>query len=379
VRVLFVNANRSPAYGGVERWMIDAAVGLAGRGDETVLLGRPGTPWLAAARRAGVRVRGDIHGTWAQRVLRVRAAVCAERPDVVVVKGKKAARMAAWARSTGGGGRVVLFFGLTHELDPARWVDRFTWRHVDAGIVVAHGAAQWYAENGFGPPSKLHVLWKGVDLAAFDAARGEPATLRAALGLSSTDLAVGMVGRLAWQKGIDDLLAAVRLVRARVPQARFLVVGGGRDAAAIEAAVADPELAGAVRLLGQRDDVPALLAAMDVVVQSSRREVMAQTTLEAMAAGRPVVSTRTMGADEAIEDGASGVLVPVGAPGALAEAIVRLAADPGRRTALGGSARARIERHFTQRDMLDRCGAILARVVAGRMSQTGLPSDTRLM
>jgi glycosyltransferase involved in cell wall biosynthesis len=358
--------------------MIDAALGLAGRGDETVVLGRPGTPWLAAARRAGVRVRGDIHGTWAQRVLRVRAAVRAERPDLVVVKGKKAARMAAWARATGGGGRVALFFGLTHELDPARWVDRFTWRHVDAGIVLAHGAARWYAEHGFGPPAKLDVLWKGVDLAAFDAVRRNGAAVRATLGLAATDLGVGMVGRLAWQKGIDDLVEAVRLVRPRVPAARFFVVGGGRDAAAIEAAVADPALGGAVRLLGQRDDVPAFLAAMDLVVQSSRREVMAQTTLEAMAAGRAVVSTRTMGADEAIEDGASGVLVPVGRPDALAGEIVALAADPDRRAALGRAARARIERHFTHGDMLDRCGAIFQRVV-GAGVPPGLPSGTGSM
>jgi glycosyltransferase involved in cell wall biosynthesis len=354
--------------------MIDAALGCARRGDGTVLLGRPGTPWLGAAQRAGVRVRGDIHGTWAQRVLRVRAAVRAERPDVVVVKGKKAARMAAWARATGGGGRVVLFFGLTHELDPARWVDRFTWRHMDAGIVLAHGAARWYAEHGFGPPAKLEVLWKGVDLAAFDAARGDTTAVRAGLGLGATDFAVGMVGRLAWQKGIDDLLAAVRLVRPRLPAARFFIVGGGRDADAIAAAVADPALAGTVRLLGQRDDVPALLAAMDLVVQSSRREVMAQTTLEAMAAGRAIVSTRTMGADEAIEDGASGVLVPVGQPDALAGAIVALGSDPGRRTALGRAARARIERHFTQADMLDRCGAIFDRVARSQIAPPGLPS-----
>jgi len=78
VRILFVNANHSPAYGGVERWMIDAASGLATRGHRTVLLGRPGTPWLAAAAAAGARVRGDIHGTWAQRVLRVRKGMIAE-------------------------------------------------------------------------------------------------------------------------------------------------------------------------------------------------------------------------------------------------------------------------------------------------------------
>ncbi|HYR96830.1 MAG TPA: glycosyltransferase family 4 protein [Candidatus Binatus sp.] len=362
MRLLFVNANRSQSYGGVERWMIDSASGLAARGHTAVLLGRPGTPWLTDAARAGVRVRGDIRGTWVQRVLRVRTAMRAERPDVVVVKGKKAARMAAWGRATGAGGRVAFFLGATHELDRGRWVDRFTWRRVDAGIVVAHGAARWYGEEGFGPPAKMHVLWKGVDLSRFDAARVDAASVRAALGLRAGDLAVGTVGRLAWQKGIDDLLAAVRLVRPRLPHARFFVVGGGRDADAVAAAVAAPELGGAVTLLGPRDDVPAILAAMDVVVQSSRREAMAQTTLEGMAVGRPVVSTTTVGADEAIEEGVSGLLVPVGDAAALADRIVALGADPERRAALGRAARDRIAAHFTHGRMLDRCEAIFAEI-----------------
>src|SRR5204863_5573641 len=125
------------------------------------------------------------------------------------------------------------------------WVDRFTWRRIDAGMVVAHGAARWYRDEGFGPPVKMHVLWKGVDLAAFDAARTRAAALRPELGLGAGDLAIGTVGRLAWQKGIDDLLAAVRLVRPVVPGARFFVVGSGRDAEAVAAAAGAPEPDGA--------------------------------------------------------------------------------------------------------------------------------------
>src|SRR2546430_262988 len=124
------------------------------------------------------------------------------------------------------------------------WVERFTWRAVDAGIVVARGAARWYAAEGFGPPAKMHVLWKGVDLARFDRAHAERARKRAELGLASDELAVGTVGRLAWQKGIDDLLEAVRRLRPRLPRARFFVAGGGRDAGAVAAAPAAAEAGG---------------------------------------------------------------------------------------------------------------------------------------
>ena len=364
MHLFFANANHSVAYGGVERWMIDTAAGLERRGHTAVLFGRPGAPWLRAGGRAGLRVREGIHGTWLARVLRFRSAVVAECPDLVIVKGTKVARWAAWTRATGAPGRAVIFLGRTHELHRGKWVHRYTWRHVDAGIVVADGAARWYRERGFGPADKISVLWKGVDVEAFDRARGRAAGTRATLGLGAGDLAIGMVGRLAWEKGIEDLLAAVRLVQPGLPQARVFVIGGGRDAAAVATAAAAPEFSGRVTLLGQRDDVPELLGAMDVVVQSSRREAMAQTTLEAMAAGRAVVSTATVGADEAIENGVSGVLVPVGDPPALAGALVALARDPARRQALGAAARARIAAHFTARHALDRAEGIFRALVA---------------
>jgi glycosyltransferase involved in cell wall biosynthesis len=338
--------------------MLDAAAGLARRGHRATLLGRPGAPWLRRARALGLAVRDDHRGPWLARLLRVRAAMRAERADVVVVKAKKAARMAAFGRATGAGGRVALLFGLTHELDCRRWVDRFTWRTVDAGIVLAHAAARWYAAHGFGPPEKLHVLWKGVDLARFTVPDVEAQAARARLGLAPGEIAIGTVGRLAWQKGLDDLFASIRRLRGALPPARFFVIGDGRDRPLVEAAAAD--LGGAVTLLGQRDDVPQLLSAMDIVVQPSRREVMVQTTLEAMAAGRPVVSTNTAGADEAIEEGRSGLLVPVGDVSRLAERVAELAHDPERRALLGDGARRRIAEHFTLERMLDRCEGLFA-------------------
>jgi glycosyltransferase involved in cell wall biosynthesis len=261
----------------------------------------------------------------------------------------------------------VLFFGLTHELDPNRWVDRYTWRRTDAAITSAHGASRWYAENGFGPATKLHALWKGVELEPFDLGIATRTATREALGIADGELAVGTACRMAWQKGVDQLLDAIRIVRGRVDNARFLIVGDGRERPQIEAAARD--LHGTVRFLGQRDDIPALLAALDLFVQPSRQEVMVQTTLEAMAAGRPVVSTRTVGADEAIDDGTSGVLVPVGDPVAMAAAIASLAADPSRRAALGRAARARIEETFTMNHMVERAERVLTRIASGAPSE----------
>src|SRR5262245_18367227 len=367
LRVLFANLNHSTVPGGVERWMIDAADGLVRRGHEALLVGRPcaEAPWLRTAVDRGLRIRDDHKGTWAERVVRLLAAMRRERPDVVVAKGKKAARIASWGRSLGGNRRGIFCFGLTGELRANLWMHRHTWARVDAGIVVAHGAARWYVDHGFGPRVKLHVLWKGVDLCPFDSSRSTVAATRATLGLAESDVAVVTIGRLAWQKGIDHLFAAVPGVRARQRGVRFFIVGGGGEAAQLSETARRSGLGDAVTFLGPREDVPTPLAAMDIVVLPSRHEVMAQTTLEAMAAGRPVVSTRTMGADEAIEDERSGVLVPVGAPEALADAVAALAGDRERRLQLGVAARRRVEEHFTMDKMVDRLEAILESV-AGR-------------
>ena len=138
MRVLFLNLNKSAVFGGLERWMVDVGCGLQARGHACLVVGRPNAPWLRFAERHGLRARGDHHGAWVQRVWRAGQAIREERPDVVVVKAKKAARMAIWGRRLAGRGRVVMLFGLTHELRPARWVDRHTWGQVDAGIVLAH-------------------------------------------------------------------------------------------------------------------------------------------------------------------------------------------------------------------------------------------------
>src|SRR3989442_12896625 len=108
----------------------------------------------------------------------------------------------------------------------------------------------------------MHCLGKGGACARFDRAHDERARRGAELGLASDELAVGTVGRLAWQKGIDDLLAAVRRVRPRLPRARFFVAGGGRDAEAGGTAAAAPALGAAAPPPGPRAGVPELAAAL---------------------------------------------------------------------------------------------------------------------
>jgi len=129
------------------------------------------------------------------------------------------------------------------------------------------------------------------------------------------------VGRVEPVKGFDDMIAAFRAVASRAPQAVLAIAGDGSMREALELQARGSGLEGRVRLLGERSDVPALLAAADLFVMSSYSEALPFALLEAMAAGVPVVATRVGDIPRAL--GTAGALVPPGEPAALAAAMSR--------------------------------------------------------
>ena len=128
-------------------------------------------------------------------------------------------------------------------------------------------------------------------------------------------------------KDQQSLICALARIFQAHPQQRqtlrCILVGDGAERAAIEAAIARDRLEDAVWLAGDREDIPALLACMDVFVLPSLGEGISNTVLEAMATGLPVIATRVGGNPELVQDGVSGLLVPAADAPALAAAILR--------------------------------------------------------
>jgi len=183
-------------------------------------------------------------------------------------------------------------------------------------------------------PGKIRHLGNGIDLHRFSRAAVsglDPAAKRREIGLPPGGPVVGFVGRLVKEKGVLDLLAAARLVRARVSDVRFLFVGpvdkpkhdGVEPAAAAGYGVGD-----ICHFAGKRDDLPELLSLMSLLVLPSYREGLPRAVLEASAMEIPAVVTNIRGCREAVEHGRNGVIVPVGNPAELADAITDLLADP---------------------------------------------------
>jgi glycosyltransferase involved in cell wall biosynthesis len=229
-----------------------------------------------------------------------------------------------------------------------RALQRFVYRRADAVTANSALAARLVRERLGVPADRVHYLPNGIDLAAWDRARGAPCPLP----LAPERFHVGVIGRLEPQKGQRLLLEALSLLPAerRARLAVWLVgaeSGGGAYPAALRAEVAARGLAGVVQIAPPVAAIAALLARLDALVLPSEREGFPNVLLEAMATGLPSVATRVGDVPQMLVDGENGFVVPPGDAPALARALEKLlSAAPETRAALGRRARADVEKRW---------------------------------
>jgi len=172
-----------------------------------------------------------------------------------------------------------------------------------------------------------------------------------------------LIGRLLWDKGVAEYVAAARAVKARYPQARFQLLGpvGVANPSAISQQEVEQWVAeGVLEWLGETDDVRPYLSAADCVVLPSYREGMPRTLLEASALGRPIVATRVPGCRDVVEDGVTGLLCEVRSADDLAAKMLHmLAMTAQQRAHMGELGRARMQAEFDERLIIQRYFAAL--------------------
>ena len=225
----------------------------------------------------------------------------------------------------------------SQRADHARVVDL-----VDLVVCVSDGVRASFVSAGI-PERKLRAIPNGIRPRCL---RPDRLGLRRQLGLRPSARIVLTVGRLVEQKGYDVLLRAAPRIAAEYPEAVLAWVGVGPLEHELRAVVEGLGLEARVRLLGRRRDVPAILAASDVLVLPSRFEGLPIVALEAMAAGVPVVGTRVCGTAEVVVDGQTGRLVDPDDPDALADAVLAVLGDPGLAARWGRAGRQRVVARF---------------------------------
>jgi glycosyltransferase involved in cell wall biosynthesis len=211
-------------------------------------------------------------------------------------------------------------------------------------IAVSEAVRGLFHKQSRIPLDRIVTIYNGIDARRFDT-RDRRAAKRAELGWEEDEVIVLMVAVIRKDKGHDVLFEAAESIRARVPSVKFKIVGDGPYAGTRRREAA--HLADFVEFLGQRDDVPELLGAADLLISPSRTEALPTALIEAGAAGLPVVATDVGGTREIVEAGVTGFLIPEGDSAALARRSVEVLSTPGLAQRLGHAAKIRISRIFT--------------------------------
>jgi glycosyltransferase involved in cell wall biosynthesis len=243
-----------------------------------------------------------------------------------------------------------------------------TARFADRLIAVSEEVREFAIAHTNVTPDKVKTIPNGVPLQKFSGQDAAGRALRQELGIAADTPLIGIVGRLMPQKDHETFLQAAVEIRKTIPGARFLVVGDGPLRADLTARAASLRLEDAVLFCGIRKDIPAVMAAIDMLVFSSRWEGLPVTLLEGMAASRAVVATAVGGVPGVMIDGQTGVLVPAGEPPALARACVHVLGDEALRGQMGQAGRARVEAHYSIDSMVQQT----ARQYEEILSQRGL-------
>ncbi len=371
--VLFTD---SDVFAGTERHMLDLARGL--RGDNVpVLLACPRPSALGDRGEAeGFRVvpiaKGGLIDTSAIKTL--RGLLQTGEAGVIHAHNGRTALSAAAAVRLAGAGCCVL---TQHFLEPARagrggiagllynaahkWVSHNT----SEFIAISEAVASEMRERGDAPNERIVVIPNGItEPDTGGASDADTAQLRRTLGVPDGGALIVCAARLEREKNVGALVDAFAFMSDAYPHAVCVVAGEGSERAALEARIGAQGLEKRVRLLGFRDDVPALIQAADLFVLPSLAEPFGLVLLEAMALRKPVIATNAGGPREIVAQDETGFLVTPNDSGALAGALVRLLADPVLAKRMGEAGRRRYEANFTAERMARQTCAVYERAAS---------------
>jgi glycosyltransferase involved in cell wall biosynthesis len=226
-------------------------------------------------------------------------------------------------------------------------IERQLARHTRKLVCVGESQCADALSRGVAPAGKMIVIRNGIELPE-PVSAVRRAELRLSLGIQPDAPTVGMVARLAPQKGVGMFVRAAARVLQKRPETVFLMVGGGPLESEVRARATElglpPEK---FRMLGHRADTAALYPAFDLLALSSLYEGLPYVLLEAMACGVPVVATDVLGSRDVVDDGVTGLLARVSDPGHIAERILLLLNDPPNLRRCGVAARERVAAEFS--------------------------------
>lgn len=343
----------------IARRQIPLFQALAARGvDLTVVVFGDASGLSAGLRAAGIATRvlqpyippsAAGIGALPAAIVRLRRVIREVRPDIVDGDEPLPAIAAGLAALGTGSVRIYRRHHHPHGRRPLAAAGRLAAR-LTAWTVVSNEVMAQYVEQFERTPRERILVARSGTLPAHPRAAEQGRAIRKSLGIPDDARVIGVVSRLRREKGIDVLLRSLSLLSSP-SRVHCFIAGTGPEEDELRRLASGAGVP--VHFAGYQDEVHEWLAAADVVVIPSRSESFGRVTLEAMAAGKPLVASRAGGLQEAIVDGETGVLIEPGSESALARALDSLLDDDERRHRLGAAARQRWETHYTMEKMAD--------------------------
>jgi L-malate glycosyltransferase len=347
------------SLGGGERYVADLTNSLIARGHKLYAALRPRSPLirhlqLPADRILTLPLRNALDVQSAHELERF---VRRRQIEVVHAHMARDYSLASYAARRN---RHVKFIATRHVLFQLNRLHRHTLAPATRVIAVSAAVAKELRAQRILSEDQIALIPNGIDVDRFSqaCAKFDRAQFLHAMGLPPDCLLVGSIGELRTLKRHDDFIRAAAIVVKKFPETHFVLAGLDSSASAevrkqLEKLVIDLELEDCFYFLGWQDEAEKLLCAMDVFVSASETESFGLAIAEAMAAATAVVATETEGAQELLEDQNTGLLVPIGDVGRLADAVNQLLGDVERRRAMGARAKDDANTRFSLKRMVD--------------------------
>lgn len=240
----------------------------------------------------------------------------------------------------------------------AHWCDRIT--------TVSDFHRDWALRLKIAPADKIVTVHNGIAPERLELTR-DRSDARKELGCDENNILLGVVGRLAAQKGLESMLEVMPKIISERPETRLVIVGEGPVEGKLKNQCKRLGLCNYVVFTGFRSDIGDMLNACDIVLSPSLREGLSVSIMEAMAMGKPLVVTDISSNRELIEDGVSGLVVAPDSPEAIAAAIEIFIADSELSISMGNSAKKRFEANFTETIMKKKLWDLYENLIENRL------------
>ena len=344
--ILFINS--ITLYGGGEVWMLTVMNELAARGYKVSFICKPEAEIIKYSDNKSIdvlplRIAGDFDPFTISQLTKIYKK---RKIDIVVANVGKDIRLGGLAAKFNSGVSVIALHQVDREIkNNLRY--RFTYNSLADMIVVNSLAtkntllksASWLVDK------KIKVVYHGIDYQKYSS--GNTINLRNQLGILPEEVIIGFVGRLSVQKGIKYMLDAFRLVVEKLKNVHLVIAGTGELEGLVKDFISEFNLEKRIHLLGFRNDIPDIMRTFDIFLLPSLWEGFGIVLIEAMAAGKPVIATKTSSIPEIVADGKSGILVSPEDAESISDALLRLISAHEIRIKFGETGRKIVIEKFT--------------------------------